>query len=578
MDRVRRPGLASLICATSLLAAPTSVAAPTAIERAALKQALHASARPSSEGVIPLPLPEPARSAGAMASRDISRLARRRGPGRLLVGVSAHRHLRSVRRALGRIGASSRPIEPIGVLAVRARSVAAVASLLAGDPRVAYVERDPELKAADPYDGIDSETAIPFSWAYDEVRAGAALAATGGGSRRSVAVIDTGVDDGHPDLAGRIGRGFDTTTKGSEVTDLVGHGTFVSGLIAAVDGNGLGGRGVAGDTKIVPVRASLDRRFNLGDVLEGMDFVISSGADVANLSVAGPGFTRSQGRGLALAFFNDVLPVAASGNGALDGNLLEFPAAALGGFRGGHGIGLSVAATRPDGRPADFSSHNDFVSLAAPGADQEGCAEGVFSTIPRFAFGTLWDDAGSCSRIFAELGGRWAYGEGTSFSAPLAAGIAALAWQVEPKLASEQVADVLVRSARQTLSGPRWNESTGSGIVDGQAAVALARIYDTRPPRARGRARRRGRRSVVVTMPRVRDRTERGHERAGNVNYAVLVSRNGGVGYELAVRPRRRPFTAVLPLRGRRGNLFAASVCDGNGNCSSRRLGNFRAR
>jgi subtilisin family serine protease len=581
MGRVQRSGLASLICAVSLLAAPgAAAAASTALERAALKQAIRAEAAASAAGVIRLPLPERALGAPARAAtaRGPARLARDPRPGRVLVGVSAHRHVRPLRRALERTGAGVRVVEAIGVLAVRAPSVAGVAQRLAGDPRVAYVERDPALVAADAYDGVDPATDIPFTWAYDEVRAGAALAAAGGGSRHSVAVIDTGVDDGHPDLAGRIGQGFDTATGASAVTDLVGHGTFVAGLISAVDGNGLGGRGVAGNTKIVPVRASFDRRFSLGDVLEGMDFVIRSGADLVNLSVAGPGFTRSQGRSIALAFLNDVLPVAASGNSGLDGPVLEFPAAALGGFRGGDGIGLSVAATRPDGRPAEFSSYNDFVSVAAPGADQQGCAEGVFSTIPRVAFGTLWDDADSCSRIFAEVAGRWAYGEGTSFSAPLAAGIAALAWQVEPELASEQVADVLVRSARQTLPGRRWNEFTGSGVVDGRAATSLARIYDTRAPRARGRARRHGRRAVAVTVPRVRDRSERGHERAGNVSYTVLVSRNGGHGWDLAVRPTRRPFTAVIPLRGGRKHLLAASVCDGNGNCSHKRLGNFRAR
>jgi hypothetical protein len=270
--------------------------------------------------------------------------------------------------------------------------------------------------------------------------------------------------------------------------------------------------------------------------------------------------------------------VAASGNSGMEEAVLEFPAAALGGFRGGDGIGLSVAATRPDGLPAEFSTHNDFVSLAAPGADQWGCAEGVFSTIPLITFRTLWDDADSCSRVFTDVGGRWAYGEGTSFAAPLASGIAALAWQVEPELASEQVADVLVRSARQTLRGPRWNEFTGAGIVDGGAAVQLARVYDTRAPRTRGRARRRGRRAVAVTLSRVRDRSEPGHERAGHVSYAVLVSRDGGSSYGLVVRPRPRPFTEVLHLRGRRSHLFVASVCDGNGNCSSRRLGSFRAR
>jgi subtilisin family serine protease len=579
MGRVRRPGLASLICAISLLATPSVAAgAPTMLERAAVRQAMLAGARPSAGAIVRLPLPQRPRRRAAVTSRLPAALARDRAPGRLLVGLRAHRHLAAVRRKIERGGARVRAIEPIGVLAVSAPSVSAATRLLGRDPRVDYVERDPALTAAGGYDGVDPATAMPFTWAYDEVRAAAALTAAGGGSKREVAVIDTGVDATHPDLAGRIGRGFDTISGGSVVTDLVGHGTFVSGLISAVDGNGLGGRGVAGDTTVVPVRASLGGRFNLGDVLKGMNFVIGSRADIVNMSVAGPGVTRSQGRGLALAFLNDVLPVAASGNSGMEESVLEYPAAALGGFRGGDGIGLSVAATRPDGLPAEFSSHNDFVSLAAPGADQWGCAEGVFSTIPLVPFRTLWDDADSCSRIFTDGGARWAYGEGTSFAAPLAAGIAALAWQVEPELASEQVADVLIRSARQTLRGPRWNEFTGAGIVDGAAAVRLARVYDTRAPRARGRARRRGRRAVAVTVPRARDRSEPGHERAGHVSYAVLVSRDGGSSYGMAVRPRRRRFTELLQLRGRRSHLFVASVCDGNGNCSSRRLGSFRAR
>ena len=269
---------------------------------------------------------------------------------------------------------------------------------------------------------------------------------------------------------------------------------------------------------------------------------------------------------------------AASGNGALDDNPLEFPAAALGGFRGGHGIGLSVAATTPDGRRAPFSSHNNFVSVSAPGADQDGCAEGVFSTIPGRATATLWDATESCSRVFGAIGGRWAYGEGTRFAAPLAAGIAALAWDVEPELASEQVADVLVRSARQTMPGSRWNEFTGAGVVDGGAAVELARIYDTRAPRPRARARRLGGGRLGVRLRRSRDRSERGHETAGGLSYAVLVSRDRGRTYALATQPRRRPFGIRLRLTRRRPLLALASVCDGNGNCSSRSFGPFRSR
>ena len=136
---------------------------------------------------------------------------------------------------------------------------------------------------------------------------------------------------------------------------------------------------------------------------------------------------------------------------------------------------------------ARFSTHNQFVSLAAPGAGPFGCAHGVLAALPATR-GTDWDDPGSCSRLVPDpSGARFAYGEGTSFAAPIASGIAALVWQVEPRLASEQVAQVLTRSAHQTL-GRGWNEFTGAGVVDGRAAAALARRYDVTAPRAKASA------------------------------------------------------------------------------------------
>ena len=158
----------------------------------------------------------------------------------------------------------------------------------------------------------------------------------------------------------------------------------MTGLIAALGDNGLGGRGVAGSTKILAVRASRDTegRFFLSDMLRGIDIAIRAKARVVNLSLAGTSFSRSQARALEAAFFNDVLPVAAAGNHGDSGNPLEFPAALIGGLRGGRGIGLSVGATMPNGQAAGFSTHNRFVSLAAPGASAGDCRFGVFSTLP----------------------------------------------------------------------------------------------------------------------------------------------------------------------------------------------------
>ena len=107
---------------------------------------------------------------------------------------------------------------------------AALARALGGDARVAYVERDAKLRiAADPLDVVDPATGIKYTWFYDDVRAGEALLAAGGGSRRSIAVMDTGLDVSHPEFAGRIARTYDTFSKGKDVTDTVGHGTFVTG-------------------------------------------------------------------------------------------------------------------------------------------------------------------------------------------------------------------------------------------------------------------------------------------------------------------------------------------------------------
>ena len=120
---------------------------------------------------------------------------------------------------------------------------------------------------------------------------------------------------------------------------------------------------------------------------------------------------------------------------------------------------------------------------------------------------------------------------------------------MEPRLASEQVADVLVRSARQT-EGTGWNERTGSGVVDGAAATrARAHAYDVTPPRKRGRARRRDGTHVAVRLSRASDRTARGRELAGHLTYSVLVSRDGGRSYAVAVR-KRKPLRRVIRLKG----------------------------
>ena len=565
---MRRALPATVLLAASLLIAP--LARADTVDRAAIREALRGEARASSAAPLPLPLPQRAEAAVAAAAE----VARDQGPARLLVGLRSHSDGAGVSARLRALGAEVETLPLVGVLAARVPSGANAVGALRGDPRVAYVERDRKVPvAADPFDSVDPSTGIKYTWYFDQVRAGEAIAAAGGGSSRTVSVIDTGLDVTHPEFGGpaRIARTFDTGTGGTDVRDSIGHGTFVGGLIAAIDGNGVGFKGVAGNTRLVAVRASLDGFFTASDLIRGIAFSIRSGADVLNMSLAGRGFSISQARALEAVFYNDVLPVAASGNNGQAGNPIEFPAAALGGVRGGRGIGLSVAATTPSGGVAPFSNHNRFVSLAAPGAGPSGCRFGVFSTLPA-SLGTVWD--GSCSALFSLGGARYGYAEGTSFAAPIAAGIAAVVWQVERRLASEQVADVLARSARQTI-GRGWNEFTGSGVVDGAAAAALARVYDVTAPRARGSARRIGG-FVSVRERRSKDRTAKGNKLAGGVRYGLLASRNGGRTFSELARGRRRPISATVELRGRRANVLVATACDRNANCGIKRLGRYR--
>jgi hypothetical protein len=563
------------LCAAPLLTA-TAQASTGLLEREALREVLRRSPHAAHARALPLPLPDPATASAAAATGEAARIARTEGPARLLVGVRAHSDSAGVAATLRALGARPERFGLTGVIAARVPSGAAAVRALRGDPRVAYIERDLTLRtAADEFDKVDPDPGaggLKFTWAYDAVHAGEALFAVGGGSARIVSVLDTGLDVTHPEFAGQIARTIDAASGGADVTDFVGHGTFVTGLIAARDGNGLGGKGVAGTTKVIAVRASTNGSFELSDLIRGIEFSIRRGADVINMSLAGEGFTRSHARALEAAFFNDVLPIAASGNNAENGNPVEFPAAALGGFRGGRGIGLSVAATKPNGSVAPFSDHNGFVSLAAPGASAGDCSFGVFSTIPATTT-PPWNEGG-CPNVFTGVeGAHYAYGEGTSFAAPIVSGLAALTWQAERRLASEQVADVMIRSA----NGSGWNQFTGAGIVDGLAAVELARRYDVVSPRVHGRTRRRGNR-VRAKVARSKDRTATGDELAGRVTYSLLVSRDSGRTFRVLASGRRRPFTKNVTLRGRRRNVFLATACDGNGNCGVKRLGRFKRR
>jgi len=270
-----------------------------------------------------------------------------------------------------------------------------------------------------------------------------------------VAVIDSGIDYGHPEFAGRIaaGRSFVSGTTWKRDTD--GHGTFVAGLIAA---NPAGGEGIAGlafnakllIAKVVPPD---DEGVSLEAEVAAIKWAVREGARVINLSLGGQRdpqdlrldqYSAAERNAIEYAVSKDVVVVAAVGNGTSAPSIpwiyADYPAALP------HVIG--VAALRQNGSVPAWSNRDAvYVDIAAPGDD-------IVSTIPRNLIDTTQPD---CVGVPYSTCGSPEFRDaiGTSFAAPQVSAAAALLLGVDPKLTADQVIWLLERSATDE------NPSTG---------------------------------------------------------------------------------------------------------------------
>src|SRR3954469_8757552 len=157
-------------------------------------------------------------------------------------------------------------------------------------------------------------------WGLDMINADAAHA-TSTGSGAVVAVIDTGVLASHEDLAGRLLPGYDFVDNDSDPNDGNGHGTHVTGIVAADEGNGLGIEGVAPGAKVMPIRVLDDDGNGTGEkVAKGIDYAVAHNADVINLSLGGDAIGTILGgddaftKSVQNALDKGVVVIAAAGN------------------------------------------------------------------------------------------------------------------------------------------------------------------------------------------------------------------------------------------------------------------------
>ncbi len=255
------------------------------------------------------------------------------------------------------------------------------------------------------------------------------------GAGVTVAVLDSGVDAEHPDLADRVlpGRDYvDGSTDGR--ADPVGHGTAVASLIA-----GAGGTGLAPEARILPVRVlDEDNRYERSaTVAEGVIWAVEQGAQVINLSLGSPGRSEELSEAIGYAITNDVVVVACAGNASEDGpDVVWYPAREP-------GVIAVAGLTWSDGDAAHWPR-----SLAGP--------ETVLSA-PAVLVG-------------ARPGGGYRRVTGTSFSSALVAASAALVRSRWPEASAGEVVQRLVATARD-LGEPGRDPRHGYGALDPVAAL-----------------------------------------------------------------------------------------------------------
>ena len=289
-------------------------------------------------------------------------------------------------------------------------------------------------------------------WALKRVGAEAAWKA-GRGAGQVIAVIDSGVDLGHEDLAGKLVPGWDFVEDDDDPQDGYGHGTHVAGIAAAASGNGIGVAGVAPDAKIMPVRVlDGDGRGTLADVIDGIRWAVDHGATVINLSVGGtgqavlgPGFDDA----VREAWDRGVVCVVAAGNDyVLSSGFADEPALVV------------AATTATDGKP-DYSSGVGRArwGLAAPG----GAGRLVSSAEDRLEEDVLstWFDPVTGPNQYATMAG-------TSMASPHVAGAVAILRGLG--LPPAEAVDRLLTTA--TDIGPSGADATfGAGRLDLAKAV-----------------------------------------------------------------------------------------------------------
>jgi hypothetical protein len=357
---------------------------------------------------------------------------------KLVNGLSVDQQAAVIAR-IGGTEVSSIPALRLHVVAVPAAILEAVFAAYQADPQVQHVEvnktRTSEAVPADPL--YTNQWALPkIGW--DQVFG----VVTPTGSAK-VALLDTGVDASHQELAGKVLPGISILDGSNGMTDPSGHGTWLAGIIAAqtdtIPLEGIAGIGYAG-VQIVPVtvlNANGDGQDS--DVIAGVVWAADQGADVILMAFSAPDFSQNLQDAIDYAWSKGAVVVAAAGNNAV--STPTFPA-------GDRGV-MGVAATDQNDGLAAFSNSGQAVFIAAPGVD--------IQTI--------------------DLQGNYIVLSGTSLSSAYVAGLAAFMKAVDPTLTNGVIVGRIARNADPAGT----QDATGNGRINMPRALADTSLEEVQP-------------------------------------------------------------------------------------------------
>ena len=273
----------------------------------------------------------------------------------------------------------------------------------------------------------------PEQWGWHRIGADHAYEYGNFGSGIVVAVLDTGINTSHPDLSGNIIEGWNYVDNNDDVTDNDGHGTMVTGIIAAMANNSVGIVGVASNVSIMPLKVLSTSGGSWIDLDRAILRAAHSGARIITMSLGGEYSRLSMAMEAAInhAYQDGCILVAAAGN---DNNSEPFYPAACENV-------IAVGAIDQTSIKASFSNYGNYIDFCAPGVNI----------------------------VTTSKNGNYVYGSGTSFAAPFVAGVIALMISKYPQLTNEQIISTLTTQA-EDLGEIGWDQYYGWGLVDAYAA------------------------------------------------------------------------------------------------------------